>query len=109
MIAAGIWIALNMLLVVLSNRRTSAWASPDAPRGQGRLQPRPRPTDGQAGPAAGKAIDKGPGRPAAGPAAARPPSALPSREVTGGSPGRRRPLADRARSPAPAPSPTPSP
>ena len=27
MISAGVWIALNMLLVVLSNRRPSAWAT----------------------------------------------------------------------------------
>jgi len=28
MITAGIWITLNMLLVVMSNRRPSAWATP---------------------------------------------------------------------------------
>ena len=39
MITAGIWIALNMLLVVLSNHRSSAWANPVGQEAKSKLIP----------------------------------------------------------------------
>ena len=98
MITAGVWIALNMLLVVLSNRRTSAWGRRPEP-GEVGLHPRqgqgrPRPP-GKAG-----ADARGPRRaaptPPTRPAPARPiPGARPPRPGDGRPPpipgGRPRP------------------
>jgi preprotein translocase subunit SecG len=54
MISAGIWIALNMLLVVLSNRRTSAYGPPDAPAAKATYTPN-KTGDGKTGDG-GKAV-----------------------------------------------------
>ncbi len=52
MITAGVWIALNMLLVVVSNKRTSAWGSSPSATSKSEksdLTP-PLPVDGKASP-----------------------------------------------------------
>jgi len=100
MISAGVWIALNMFLVVLSNRRTSAWST-DTPVSKSSFEPNKNKggtgsgsgtgTDKAGLPDAG--LDKGPGIPAP---KAR--TGAPAVEVSGGSPSAPVPIA-----PLPAP------
>ena len=69
MISAGIWIALNMVLVILSNQRTSAWGDTPAP---GSLNSSPfTPTPGK-----NATGDQAPTPPTVAPAGANPFDAL---------------------------------
>ena len=62
MIAAGIWIALNMLLVVVSNRRTSAWANTPTTSSKSDFTPSTK-IDLNAAGKPGASVDVGPGQP----------------------------------------------
>jgi preprotein translocase subunit SecG len=62
MIAAGIWIALNMVLVVISNRRTSAWGNTPTASGKSDFSPSKSVELDPSG-KPGSSIDLGPGVP----------------------------------------------
>ena len=106
MIAAGIWITLNMLLVVMSNRRPSAWANPPGQEAKSKFIPGKTGDPKSALPAAGESIDAPPAVPSPTPKtpATSPAGGAPAVPVSGGSPAVPPPL------PAPpTPSPTPKP
>jgi preprotein translocase subunit SecG len=88
MISAGVWIALNMLLVVLSNRRPSAWAN--SPSASSRSDVSPSNTlDLEKKGTPGDSIDLGTGLPATSPKAS---TGAPVPDVSGGSPAAPLPL-----------------
>jgi preprotein translocase subunit SecG len=73
MIAAGVWIALNMVLVVISNRRTSAWGNTPTASGKSDFAPS-KAIDLDPKGLPGSSIDVGPGMPPPSPATPAPSS-----------------------------------
>jgi len=98
MITAAIWITLAMLLVVMSNRRPSAWANPPGQEAKSKFIPGNPKAAGGAAPAPGETIDLPPAIPAAPAKPAGKATGGPAVPVSGGSPA----------APLPAP-PSPSP
>jgi preprotein translocase subunit SecG len=85
MISAGVWIALNMLLVVLSNNRASAWANTPGSASKSdksNFTPSPKIDLDKAG-TPGASVDIGPGIPLPKPKSTTGEPAVP---VSGGSP-----------------------
>jgi preprotein translocase subunit SecG len=103
MITAGVWISLNMLLVVLSNRRTSAYVNPNPPAAGSTFTPN-KPLDGKTT-LPPESLEKALGLPASGSPKKASPTAVPSPESTSNSPGGTLPPTP----PTPAPTPTPKP
>ena len=101
MIVAGVWIALNMLLVVLSNRRTSAYVSPNAPAAGSTFTPNKSP-DGKVS-LSPESLEKALGLPPADSSKKSSPSSVPTPETTSNSPGGAVPPTP----PTPAPTPKP--
>ena len=92
MITAAIWIALNMLLVVISNNRTSAYARPDRPGAKSSFTPADSKLD----------LDKaGKGAPAIAPSDLPPPPPSSAKPSTG------TPVPDTSGPPPVAPLPSP--
>ena len=89
MISAGVWIALNMLLVVLSNHRPSAW--PTSPTGSAKSDFTPSKLDTDKAGTPGESIEKGTGLPLPKPKSSTGEPAVP---VSGGSPAAPLPLPD---------------
>ncbi len=89
MISAGIWIALNMLLVVLSNHRPSAWPGSSSITSKSDFTPAKSEADKAGTP--GESVDKGPGLPAPKPKSTTGEPAVP---ISGGSPAAPLPLPD---------------
>jgi preprotein translocase subunit SecG len=99
MIAAGFWIALNMLLVVLSNRRTSAYVSPNAPAAGSTFTPNSK-LDGKIT-LPPEALEKSLGLPAPDSATKGKTSPLPVPDTTSNSPGGTLPPVPPAPTPKP--------
>jgi preprotein translocase subunit SecG len=101
MTVAGVWIAIAMLLVVLSNRRTSAYGSPNPPAASSTFTPS-KTLDGKSSlPPEG--LEKSLGLPAPDSSTKGKTGAVPSPESTSNSPGGTLPPVP------PTPTPTPKP
>jgi preprotein translocase subunit SecG len=85
MIAAGVWISLNMLLVVLSNRRTSAYGSSNSPAASSTFTPN-KSLDGKSV-LPPESLEKSLGLPAPDSATKGKTGAVPVPETTSNSPG----------------------
>jgi preprotein translocase subunit SecG len=89
MISAGVWIALNMLLVVLSNHRPSAWPTAPSSSAKGSFTPSKPDLDKAGTP--GESIEKGTGVPLP---KSKDSTGEPAVPISGGSPAAPLPLPD---------------
>jgi preprotein translocase subunit SecG len=103
MITAAVWIALNMLLVVISNNRTSAYAKP-ARAGAKESPFTPAEKDGldKLG-KPGASLDAPTDLPPPPPTSAKPTTGAPVPDVSGGSPAAPLPLPKDSPTPSPKP------
>jgi preprotein translocase subunit SecG len=93
MITAAIWISLNMLLVILSNNRTSAYARPDRPGAKASDFTPAKGGDAEKAGAKGASLDLPNDLPPPPPSSTTKPSTgAPVPEVSGGSPAAPLPL-----------------